>query len=79
MIHDSQSGIGSGKGSHQGIWWLPKGTTNGYLVLTHPGRLEHPKGGGVMESIDAPVLGGVGRNPLVQSANESRTRLRSVF
>jgi hypothetical protein len=51
MIHDvgrpiifhidgSQAGIGSGKGSHQGIWWLPKSTTNGYLVLTNMSQVE---------------------------------------
>lgn len=25
----------SGRGSHEGIWWLPKNTTKGYLVLTN--------------------------------------------
>ena len=25
----------SGPGSHEGIWWLPKATTKGYLILTN--------------------------------------------
>lgn len=51
MIHDdghpiifhldgSQAGVGSGSGSHEGIWWLPKETTKGYLVLTNMSKKE---------------------------------------
>lgn len=34
-LDGSQAGVGSAGGSHEGIWWLPKSTTKGYLALTN--------------------------------------------